>query len=288
MEAPLARQALVTGATGGIGKEIARGLLRAGFDLVLSGRDRQRGLSALAELRAEAPLRQVDLVLADLSSLREAQRLAEEVSERLPLLSVLVNNAGAYFASRQLTPEGIEQTFALNHLGPFVLTQRLLALLKRNAPARVITVSSDFHHAGRMDFDDLQFEHRAWLGGWPAYAQSKVANILFTRELARRLEGTGVTANVMHPGMTASGFGRNNPGFWKSVVAGTQLFARTPRKAAETALYLATSAEVAGESGRYFYDCHPSRAAARAVDSGAADRLWRVSEALVGKVLGAP
>jgi NAD(P)-dependent dehydrogenase (short-subunit alcohol dehydrogenase family) len=138
-----------------------------------------------------------------------------------------------------------------------------------------------------MDFEDLQFEHRAWLGGWPAYAQAKVSNILFTRELARRLAGTSVTANVMHPGMTASGFGRNNRGLWKTVVAGTQLFARTPRKAAETALYLATSPEVAEESGRYFYDCHPSRAAARAVDAAAADRLWRVSEGLVHKVLGA-
>ncbi len=204
------RIVLVTGGTGGIGKATAAGVARLGARVGIVGRDRQRAEAAAADIRREADKSVVDVFVADMSSQAEVRRLAADVLDRYPRLDVLVNNVGGFWANRHSTADGLEHTFAVNHLAPFLLTNLLLDRLRASAPARVVTVSSGAHGQGRIDFDDLQAE-RNYQGG-RAYSQSKLANVMFTYELARRLEVSGVTANVLHPGVVRTGFGAEDPG----------------------------------------------------------------------------
>jgi NAD(P)-dependent dehydrogenase (short-subunit alcohol dehydrogenase family) len=273
------RVCLLTGATQGIGRAAAQSLIHTGMRLILVARDPVR-LQALADqLRRAVPGAEVETLAGDLSRVAEIRRLAAEFRARHDRLHVLLNNAGAVFARREVTSEGLERTFALNHLGYFVLTQELLPVLKASAPARIVNVSSDAHLRASLDLDDLQYERRRYRG-MAAYGQSKLLNILFTRELARRLEGTGVTANVMHPGFVRTGFGHNTPGLLKSAVQVAQLFARTPEQGARTLVYLGTSPAVATVSGQYFVDERPGRTSRVAQDDAAARRLWEQSERL--------
>jgi NAD(P)-dependent dehydrogenase (short-subunit alcohol dehydrogenase family) len=271
---------LVTGATNGIGKAAARALAQMGATVVIVGRDAQKAAQVTEEIRTVSGNQNVDWLLADLSSQQEVRRLADEFKRRYPQLHVLLNNAGGTFTNRQLSVDGIEMTFALNHLAYFLLTNLLLDMLKASAPARVINVSSDAHSGGKIEFDNLQGE-RSYSSFGP-YGNSKLANILFTIELARRLEGTGVTVNALHPGLTSTGFGKNNPGFFMKVMrAVIPLVARSPEKGAATSIYLASSPEVQGMTGKYFVDCKVTQPSAPAADTTVARKLWDVSAEMV-------
>jgi NAD(P)-dependent dehydrogenase (short-subunit alcohol dehydrogenase family) len=274
------RTALVTGATSGIGEAIALGLARRGARVLIVGRNRERGEAALARLRERSGSQALELLLADLGSQREVRRVAAEVLERCPALRLLVNNAGVINLRRRTTVDGLEETFAVNHLAYFLLTVLLLDRLRASAPARIVSVASDAHHyaGGRLDFDDLGSERS--YGSMRVYGKSKLANILFTRELARRLGGTGVTANCFHPGFVGSNFGRNNGRLGRVAMTLARPFARTPEKGAETGLYLCVSPEVEGVSGEYFRDRKPRRPAPAALSDEDAARLWAVSERL--------
>ena len=261
---------LVTGATNGIGKVAARTLASFGARVVIVGRSASKTADVAREIGAAS------FIVADLSVLSEVRRAAREFLGREGQLDVLLNNAGAVVSKRQETPEGIEMTFALNHLNYFLLTQELLPLLTSTPAARVVSVASAAHTSGKMRWDDLEF--RRGYSSWQAYSQSKLANILFTRELSRRLAGTGVTANSLHPGFVNTGFGHNNGGMMSRVIGLLKPFTVTEEKGAQTSIYLAASPEVAGVSGRYFADQKEVRPAPQALDDAAAARLWTVSE----------
>ena len=247
---------LVTGGTGGIGKATAAGLASLGARVGIVGRDRQRAEAAAADIRRENDAPAVDLFVADMSSQAEVRRLAAEVLGRYPRLDVLVNNVGGFWATRHTTADGLEHTFAVNHLAPFLLTNLLLERLEASAPARIVTVSSGAQSMGRIDFDDLQGERN--YQGQRAYNQSKLANVLFTYELARRLAGTGVTANVLHPGVVRTRFGAEDPArLTNLLVPIARLFMKTPEQGAATPVYLASSPEVEGVTGRYFANGTP-------------------------------
>jgi len=270
--------ALVTGATNGIGRVTARELARGGARVLLVARDRARGEATAAEIREASGGRPPDVLLADLSSRVEVRRLAREVRERTPRLDLLVNNAGAIFADREVSADGLEMTFALNHLAYFLLTLELLSLLEEGSTSRIVNVSSMAHERGAIDFDDLQNERGYSM--WRAYQQSKLANVLFTRELARRLGGRGVSTNALHPGVIASGFGRNGRGFFSRLVVLGAPFLASPEKGARTTLHVATAPELSGVTGRYFSDCREKTPSRAARDDDAALRLWQVSEKL--------
>jgi retinol dehydrogenase 12 len=272
---------LVTGATSGIGKETAVRLAMLGANVVLVARTVARGEMAGEEIRRRVPLGRVEAVTADLSSLAEVRRLAEEVLARYDRLDVLVNNAGVIMTRRQSTADGLETTFATNHLGPFLLTNLLRRLLERSAPARIVTVSSAAHKQVRtIPWDDLP--RGAPDGHRQAYPVSKLLNILFTAELARRVTGTGVTANCLHPGFVRSDLGRDVTGVLGALVRLILPFQPGPARGAETSVYLASSPEVADVTGRYFVKCKPAEPSALARDSQTAARLWTLSEELAG------
>jgi len=271
--------ALVTGGTSGIGKATAMALAAMGADVVMVGRDRERGEKAAAEIRAQTGAK-VDLALADLASQAEVRELAEGFKTRYDRLDVLVNNAGLVQSTRTESPEGLETTFATNHLAPFLLTNLLLDMLKGSAPSRVITVSSEAERWGNIDFDDLQSKKR--YRGFPVYGMTKLANILFTYELAERLEGTGVTATCMHPGAVNTRFGTNNRGPMTILFRAFKPFMRTPEQGADTVIWLASSPEVEGLSGRYYADRKPLEPKKIANDPDARRRLWEESERLTG------
>jgi NAD(P)-dependent dehydrogenase (short-subunit alcohol dehydrogenase family) len=273
------KRVLITGATRGIGEVAALELARMGADVVAVGRDQARADATAGRIRA-ATGRTVDMLLADLSSQAEVRRLAETVRSRYDRLDVLVNNAGAVFMERRLSPDGIELTWALNHLSYFLLTNLLLDLLRASAPARMVNVSSEAHRGGQINFADP--EGKAGFSGWAAYSQSKLANILFTVELARRLEGSGVTANALHPGFVATGFGKNNGGLWSGLMSLAQLMAIKPDAGARTTVYLASSPEVARVSGKYFDKAKAVTPSAAAQSAADAARLWELSEQMVG------
>jgi NAD(P)-dependent dehydrogenase (short-subunit alcohol dehydrogenase family) len=274
------RTVLVTGGTGGIGKATARGLAALGARVAITGRDAGRAEAAAADIRGpEGP--PVDVFVADMSVQAEVRRLGAELLAALPRIDVLINNVGGFWNSRHVTPDGLERTFALNHLAPFLLTHLLAGRLIEAAPARVVTVSSDAQRLGRINFDDLQGE-RSW-SGQRAYNQSKLANVLFTYELARRLRGSGVTANVLHPGIVRSGFGAEDPGRIQRVIMPfAPLVMKTPERGALTSIHLASSPEVEGITGQFFANCRPRRSSRRSYDEDDARRLWTVSAGLVG------
>ena len=277
---------LITGGTNGIGKSTAQELARMGATVVIVGRNAQTTAQVVEEIRATSGSNTVDSLLADLSSQQEVRRLADEFKSKYSHLHVLLNNAGAVFMQRQLSVDGIEMTFALNHLAYFLLTNLLLDTLKASAPARIINVSSDAHASGKIEFDNLQGERNY---GPRAYDNSKLANILFTTELARRLEGTGVTVNALHPGFVATGFAKNNGKVIAALVSiFAPLVARSPAKGAETSIYLASSPSVEGITGKYFYDLHVIPAAPQATDMVVARKLWDVSTEMVHLADGLP
>lgn len=258
---------LITGATGGIGQATARALAAQGHQVVIVGRDPQRTAQVARTIGAAGHL------IADLSELPQVRRVAREFQDRYARLDVLINNAGAIFQERRETREGLEMTWALNHLSPFVLTQGLLPLLRSTPGARVVTVSSAAHHFGRIRFDDPEF--RRGYGGWAAYAQSKLANILFARELARR---SGLPSASLHPGMVASGFGHSNGGLFSQAYRLVDRFAISAEQGAQTSIFLAQT-DQALPRGSYYADSALARPAAHALDDGAAARLWTLSEA---------
>ena len=271
--------ALVTGGTSGIGKATAMALAAMGADVVVVGRDRERGERAAEEIRAQTGGR-VDLALADLSSQAEVRNLAEEFRRRYDRLDVLVNNAGLVQSTRTETVDGLESTFATNHLAPFLLTNLLLDVLKGSAPSRIVTVSSEAERWGNIDFDDLQSKKR--YRGFPVYGMTKLANIMFTYELAERLQGTGVTATCMHPGAVNTRFGTNNTGPMTILFRLFKPLMRTPEQGADTVIWLASSPEVEGVSGRYFSDRKAIEPKKIANDPDARRRLWKESERLTG------
>ncbi len=270
---------LVTGGTSGIGKATATALSAMGADVVITGRNRERGEKAAAEIRAQTGGR-VDLALADLASQAEVRLLAEEFKKRYDRLDVLVNNAGLVQSKRTETVDGLETTFATNHLAPFLLTNLLRDLLEGSAPSRVVTVSSEAERGGNIDFDDLQSEKK--YRGFPVYGMTKLANILFTYELAERLKGTGVTATCMHPGAVNTRFGMNNSGPMTILFRISKPFMRSPEQGADTVIWLASSPEVEGASGRYYADRKPVEPENIANDPAARRRLWEESEKLTG------
>ncbi len=274
--APMAgRTVLVTGGTGGIGGATALGLAMMGARVAITGRDRGRTEDAAGDIRAAAG-GQVDAFAADLSSQSQVRRLAGEVLQRLPRIDVLVNNAGGYWDTRHVTADGLERTFAVNHLAPFLLTGLLLERLKQSAPARVVTVSSNVQARGRIDFDDLQGE-RSYSGA-RAYSQSKLANVLFTYELARRLAGTSVTANALHPGVVRTSLGAEDPGVVQRLfVPFTRPLMKDPARGAATSIHLASAPGLEQVTGRYFAGSKPRRSSKRSYDEAAAARLWQVS-----------
>jgi len=277
---------LITGGTSGIGKSTAHELARMGATVVIVGRNAQKTSQVVEEIRQASGNNAVDSLLADLSSQREVRRLANEFKSKYSHLHVLLNNAGAVFMRRQLSVDGIEMTFALDHLASFLLTNLLLDKIKASAPARIINVSSGAHTSGKIEFDNLQGERNY---SSRAYGNSKLATILFTMELARRLEGTGVTVNALHPGFAATGFGKNNPGFLMKIIrAVVPLIARSPAKGAETSIYLASSPEVQSITGKYFVDCKVTQPAPQATDMVVARRLWDVSAEMAHLADGLP
>ena len=272
---------VITGASRGIGMETALGLARLGATVVAIARDPTRGAAAVTAIKARSGSEAVHLMLADLSSQEAIRQLARELAEHYEQIHVLVNNAGAINMKRTVTVDGIETTWAVNHLAYFLLTNLLLPTLEASAPARIVNVSSDAHKGGTLNFDDLQGERR--YSGWAAYSQSKLANVLFTYELARRLQ-RGVTANALHPGTVTTGFGKNNPGWFRWGITLAGLFMIKPAQGAETSIYLASSPEVEGVSGKYFEKCKETRSSPASYDEVAARRLWEISAEMTGHV----
>jgi retinol dehydrogenase 12 len=293
---------LVTGATAGIGLVTARELARAGATVVMVSRTRSNGEKAAATIRAETGNDAVEFMAADLSSLADVRRFAGEFLARHPRLDVLINNAGALCALRRESVDGIEMTFALNHLGPFLLTNLLLDALKAAAPCRVINVASSAHDdVPAFNFDDPEAKREGGIGAYPRsewgslfyslampwahpgfmqYARTKLANLLFTHELAKRLQGTGVTANALHPGVVASNFSDGNGVYGWFMRRFMNARGITPEEGAKTMIYLATSHDVASQSGGYFIECKAAQCSKAAMDAEAAAKLWSLSEAM--------
>ena len=274
---------VVTGANTGIGLETARALARLGATVVMTARSRARGEAALEDVRRSSPGAKVEPLDLDLAALASVRAAAAELAKRHPRIDVLVNNAGLFLTQREETKDGFEMTFGVNHLGPFLFTRLLLEQLEAAAAARIVNVASDEHRrAAGLELDDLDARRR--YSGVMAYARSKLANVLFTRELARRLAGTRVTANALHPGgvRTEIGQGGDARGAIRILLALLRPFLLTPAQGALTSIHLASSPEVEGVTGRYFVKCRESTPSAAALDDEAARRLWEESERRVG------
>jgi NAD(P)-dependent dehydrogenase (short-subunit alcohol dehydrogenase family) len=272
---------VITGGTSGIGAVAAEALASMGARIILVARDRKRAEATIARLRAKGPTAMHGVYYADLSLISETKRVGGEIATAEPRVDVLINNAGAIFGRRGETAEGFERTFATNHMSYFVLTELLRDRLLASAPAKVVNTSSHAHRGNRLNFDDLQMTNG--YRGFRAYGRSKLCNILFTRELARRLKGSGVTANSLHPGFVNTRFGElGNPSFGSRVFQVLKKFALSPEKGAETLIYLASSDEAAGMSGAYYYKCRAIAASKEAQDDRAALRLWEETAKLAG------
>lgn len=271
---------LVTGAASGIGAATAQALARQGAAVVLVDRDAEKGAATAGRIKAEAGGSTVEFIRADLSSQQEIRRLAREFMDRYPRLHVLVNNAGAMFAARQESADGIEMTLALNYLGYFLLANLLLDTIRASAPARIINVSSRSHARARIYFDDMQ--SRVGYRGLKAYEHSKLAIVLFTYELARRLEGTGVTVNALHPGVVATNFAMDGGGIMGLVVRAFRFGFKRPEEGARTSIFLAASPEVEGVTGKYFVNCKAVPSSPASYNTATARRLWQWSEERTG------
>ena len=273
------RTVLVTGGSSGIGRATAVGLARVGAHVAITGRDSRRTHDAAAEITAAGAGR-VDVFVADLSSQHEVRRLAAEALHQLTRIDVLINNVGGYWHTRRTTTDGLERTFAVNHVAPFLLTNLLLERLQQSSAARVVTVASHAHKQGRIDFADLQGEQS--YSGARAYNQSKLANVLFTYELARRLRRTSVTANTLHPGVVRTSFGAEDPAaFQRALVPIVRPFMRSPAGGAATSIHVASAPDLAQVTGRYFANSQPKASSPRSHDERTATRLWQVSADLV-------
>lgn len=269
---------VITGATSGIGEVAAVRLAEQGARIVFTARDKARADDTLAALRKAGPQAEHAVHMADLSRQAEMKRIGAELA-REPQIDVLINNAGALFNKRQETADGLEMTFALNHMAYFVVTNLLLSKLKPGA--RIVTVASNAHRGAKLDFDDLQSRRR--YTGFAVYSRSKLCNILFNRELSRRLSGSGVTANALHPGFVATRFGNDSGGLMRAVLkVAKPIGAISPEEGAQTIIYLASAPEVAGVSGQYFYECRPATPTAEARNDEDAKRLWEMSQQIAG------
>ncbi len=273
------RTALVTGATSGIGAETALGLARLGARVGIVGRDPARTAAMVARLRSETGA-EADVFVADLSEQAQVRRLAAKASARYPSLDILVNNAGAIFTERHVTADGFERTWALDHLAYVLLTHELMPRLAAAPAARIVNVASAAHTRGRIDFDDLDGARRFSAMG--SYAQAKLGNVLFTYALARRLAGTRMTANAVHPGVVATGFAGNTSGWLRLAWSLIRPLLITPQKGARTSLHVATAPEVEGVSGRYFARCRPVASSALSRDEALQEKLWALSRRQVG------
>jgi NAD(P)-dependent dehydrogenase (short-subunit alcohol dehydrogenase family) len=273
------KTAVITGGTSGIGQVAAEKLAGMGARIILVARSRSRGEAALSRLREIAPGANHGIYYGDLSRLAELKRVGEEIAAAEPKIDVLVNNAGAMFSQRQLTEDGLEMTFATNHLSYFVLTHALSERLITSAPSRIVNTSSHAHYRGTIDFTNLQYERD--YKSFPAYSRSKLCNILFTRVLARRLAGTGVTTNSLHPGFVNTRFGDGTGGAAARILGLMKVFALSPEKGAETIIYLASSNDVAKTTGLYFYKCKPFEPSKLANDDAVAERLWEYTDRLL-------
>lgn len=272
------RVCLITGGNSGIGKATALGLARLDATVVIVSRDKDKGEAALLEIRTLSGNKNADGMVADLSSQDSVRELAHDFMARYKKLHVLVNNAGVILPRRVATVDGLEATFATNHLGHFLLTNLLLDELKASAPARIINLTSSAHYGTEIDFDDLEGEKK--YSGYHAYSQSKLANVLFTYQLAKRLEGTNVTANVLHPGVVRTGFGKDQGGLMNMLVRIGSPFMMSAQRSAKAVIYLATSPELNGVSGKFFSKGKEARSSEQSYDAAAAEKLWNVSAEL--------
>jgi NAD(P)-dependent dehydrogenase (short-subunit alcohol dehydrogenase family) len=275
------KTAVITGASSGIGLETARGLAKQGARVVMVVRNKERGEAAIANIRGTVPDAQLELVLADLYSLAEVRQAGAELRAKLPRLDVLINNAGMIHGKRELTVDGFEKTFALNHLAAFQLTFELRELLAASAPARVITVASTGHRFARFAWDDLATMNK-WMGETLVYGASKLCNIWFAREAARRFAGKGVTSNSLHPGPVASSFGQSGSRLFGGIMKIVKPLLLTSAQGARTSIYLASSPEVKDVTGEYFTKCKVATPSRRARDDASAKQLWELSERLCG------
>ena len=269
---------LITGGNSGIGKATAIGLAKIGATVVIVSRSREKGEMAVNDIIGKSGNKNVEMIRADMSSQDSIRQLADEFKAEHKKLHLLINNAGVYLTKRTTTPDGFESTFAVNHLGPFLLTSLLLDILKASAPSRIVNVTSDAHKGASIIFDDLRGEKR--FSGWQAYSQSKMAMILFTHELAKRLEGSGVTVNSAHPGVVRTNFAKNNGGLVMLGFRFLGMFFISPDSAAKRILYVATSPDLEGVTGKYFTKMHEVKSSQGSYDDDSARRLWQVSEQL--------
>lgn len=266
---------LVTGATDGIGKVSARVLAELGAKVIIVGRNPEKSAIVLAELRSISGNENIDLLMADLAVMQEVRDLAEQVISRYDRIDVLLNNAGGYFTKHEITSDGLEMTFALNHMSYFLLTNKLMELLKYSAPARIVNVSSDAHYGVDMEFENLNGEQE--YKAWKAYQKSKLANVLFTYELLKKVPGN-ITVNCLHPGFVATNFGHNNGGFFGPVLKIAQrISAIDPEEGAKTSIFLCSAPEVKGVSGKYFYKCQPKTSSRESRNMDTGKRLWQIS-----------
>lgn len=266
---------LVTGATDGIGKVSARVLAELGAKVIIVGRNPEKSAIVLAELRSISGNENIDLLMADLAVMQEVRDLAEQVISRYDRIDVLLNNAGGYFTKHEITSDGLEMTFALNHMSYFLLTNKLMELLKYSAPARIVNVSSDAHYGVNIEFENLNGEQE--YKAWKAYQKSKLANVLFTYELLKKVPGN-ITVNCLHPGFVATNFGHNNGGFFGPVLKIAQrISAIDPEEGAKTSIFLCSAPEVKGASGKYFYKCQPKTSSRESRNMDTGKRLWQIS-----------
>lgn len=272
---------IVTGATSGIGKATARVLAQLGATVIVVGRSPKKSKATVSYIQKQTGNPRVEFMLADLSSQKDIYKLAQQFNSQYQDLHVLINNAGALFTTRQQSVDGIEMTFSLNYLNYFLLTNLLLDKLKASAPARIVNMAASAHKFVReVNFNNLESQEK--YSGWQAYAQSKLCTLLFTYELARRLEGTRITVNTLHPGVIATHFGHNAKGLIGWMIHLTNLFAHGPERGAQTSIYLATSPSVEGVTGKYFVKKKEVTSSAASYNPATAKRLWQVSKTMVG------
>ena len=279
------RTCLITGATDGIGKEAAIELAKKGCNLILIGRNKEKGEKVVEQIRKVADSYvDIDYFTADLMLMKEVSRVADEVSRKYPKIDVLLNNVGAYFAFRGLTEEGFERTFALNHLGYFLMTKKLLPLVEKSNYKRIVNVSSSAHYGIDFEFDNLNGEKK--YSGFDIYKKSKLANVMFTYELAKRVKDKGITANCLHPGFVSTNFGKNNNFLWRNVIrVAMWLTAINVKDGAKTSIHLACSDEVKDITGRFFANCEVKKGSSKAKNEEHNQRLWDISEDYVKKFI---